>query len=625
MFTFQETENIRDKSSGYKQFYKDKNLKENQFYDEQEVNKVNKIVEENKKSRSSVIDLSKIKFSKINKYPKEIKLFNWIMTVCLDDCNLFELDSLPINTKYLSAKNNEISLIKELPKNLTGLDLTKNNFSNEKIEFPLDLEKVVLIDNQFSSIPKFGKKIKILNMKNNIISKVDYINPSITDLNLSINSITNIEYFSENLKIVNITGNRLKEIPKIPESIIEFYCDDNNVVSIPNITKNLKKITFKNNCIKNVDFSVKEMENIELFDLRQNKDIKIKNIIFAMKLTEKKNAHQNYDSNLISETIHEDEWLLDNIYVDKVYEKPKITKIEVIEEIYLVIFDLIKEHNNQNKNLIIIDYDNLLNYITDYVEIYYIYHDLNDVFVRLAEDIKKNEEIRLLLNKLMKIDENTHLTYSDIYNYFKKALQSQGLPFNIKRLQNQENIKLSINVDDDESNNYYGNILDLVATEVEKGSKYENVYETAYSTVSYDFDEHFKVKEIYEEAIVLFEKKELNENNFSNIINKYIEIDKSGFLSYFGKSLSISLYKGIINKKKFLDILDDLVNIIDDDIEGKLLEKPEYIYNSSIDVIKIDNDKKYEKKYSYNDISVNKNKNKNKDKNKIIFKKIIKI
>ena len=430
---------------------------------------------------------------------------------------------------------------------------------------------------------------------------------------------------------------------------MEFYCDDNNIISIPNISKNLKKITFKNNYIKTVDFTIKEMENLELFDLRQNKDIKIKNIIFAMKISETHKSHKEensytsadfvkpfleYENNSTNEPTYEDDWLLDNIYMDKVYEKPKIKKIEIIEEIYLVIFDLIKNYNDEkekeNENNIIIDYDKILNYITECVETYYLYQEFNDVFIKLSKDMKDNEEIRILFNKLMKIDINVYCSYNDIYNHFKKLLQSQGLSFNIKRLKNQENIKLNINVNDDESNDYYANILDLTANEVFKGNNYDAVYNTVYAIISYDFDENFKVKEIYDEAILLLEKKILNEKSFSEIVNKYMETDKSGFLSYFGKSLGTSLYTGIISNKKYLDILGELSNILDDDIERKLnikemyklLKKPDYIYDTLTDVKKIDGDiKKHEQDHILNNNSLKKTK----DRNKIIFKKIIKI
>ena len=198
MFTFPIPKYIKDTNIGNEDymsvFIKQENLVNNQLYDEQEVNRVNKIIDENKRNKSSVIDFSKIKFSAINKYPKEIKLFDWIYTICFDECNLFKLDSLPRNAKFLSAKNNEIYSITEMPQNLTSLDLTKNNLEDGKIEFSSELEKVIIVDNQFKNIPKFGKKIKVLNMKNNLVTHVDYINPSITDLNLAINSIVSIKF-----------------------------------------------------------------------------------------------------------------------------------------------------------------------------------------------------------------------------------------------------------------------------------------------------------------------------------------------------------------------------------------------------------------------------------------------
>lgn len=124
----------------------------------------------------------------------------------------------------------------------------------------------------------------------------------------------------------------------------------------------------------------------------------------------------------------------------------------------------------------------------------------------------------------------------------------------------------------------------------------------------------------------------LNENSFSEIINRYIKKDKSGFLSYFGRSLCTRLYTKILNGAKYLDITDELIELLNNDIEYKinvkemydLIKKPTYFNNVSADIIGVgDNTSKYEKDYFLNTEPAKKTKNN--DKNKIIFKKVIKI
>lgn len=158
----------------------------------------------------------------------------------------------------LFCRNNKLTALPELPKNLVDLYCANNNIT-QLPALPEKLEILICDNNPLTALPQLPAPLFILHcgnakltslpqlpklqhllVPNNSISTLPVLPTSLTLLDISNNNIGAIGYFPSKLKLVSVSNNQLKCLPRMPD-LVKLYCKGNPLTCLPNIPSTLNE------------------------------------------------------------------------------------------------------------------------------------------------------------------------------------------------------------------------------------------------------------------------------------------------------------------------------------------------------------------------------------------------
>lgn len=259
------------------------------YYDKIEIDK---ILDESRRTRDEILDLSKYK---IKRLPTQLKEFDWIKTLHIKNCALIQLSNLPKNLEYLDASNNSlsefkkedfptsireielekniISEINDYPENITSLNLSDNELNSLPTNFPASLITLLVGKNKLNKFSSITSQIIYLDISSNNIESIESLNNEIEALQCSKNKIYHIKKLPTNLKILIAYSNKIRGVYSLPESIEELDISHNEISWIPTLPNNLKNCDLSNNRLRILNCNLPE--KLISMDLTMNTYLKL--------------------------------------------------------------------------------------------------------------------------------------------------------------------------------------------------------------------------------------------------------------------------------------------------------------------------------------------------------------
>jgi len=158
----------------------------------------------------------------------------------------------------LFCRNNKLTSLPELPKNLVDLYCANNKITQLPV-LPDKMEILICDNNPLTALPQLPAPLFILHcanaklsslpqlpklqhllVANNSISTLPPLPTSLTYLDIQNNNIGSIGYFPSKLKIVAVSNNQLKCLPRMPD-LMKLYCKGNPLTCLPNIPSTLNE------------------------------------------------------------------------------------------------------------------------------------------------------------------------------------------------------------------------------------------------------------------------------------------------------------------------------------------------------------------------------------------------
>jgi hypothetical protein len=183
------------------------------------------------------------------------------------------LDLNNTNLQVLLLEHNNLSYIINLPKTLTTLDISNNNFYNLPNICELKNLTKFYCDKNKTSLNNIVISNNLVELKLNFsgVTSLQFHNNEITHLEITGNHIKNL-FVTSNTEYLNVTANKgitltlndkikylfassceLKELPKLPNTLIELWATGNNITlmsTLPVPNKTLEKVVLTNNPIE---------------------------------------------------------------------------------------------------------------------------------------------------------------------------------------------------------------------------------------------------------------------------------------------------------------------------------------------------------------------------------------
>lgn len=246
-----------------------------------------KLIEENFQTKNISLDLSGCSLIGTEIELKQLKNFNWLRILRLNNNEITDLSFLESLTFLEEIDLNEnkiedISLISNL-KNLKKISVKSNKISKISLKYELsELQVFNIADNKVDNLSFLLRlpKLHELDISDNVIK--DYkllVNLlELHELNLSYNQIIDISFVSKlvNLEKLILNNNQICDISPLKnlKSLKTLNLNDNKIFNISltqiNFLENLKSLYLKDNPIKNIPLELfnHDSENGCLYDIR---------------------------------------------------------------------------------------------------------------------------------------------------------------------------------------------------------------------------------------------------------------------------------------------------------------------------------------------------------------------
>lgn len=155
------------------------------------------------------------------------------------------------NLKTLSIAGDSISVLQNLPPNLTMLKC-EGNFLTNLNNLPASLEEMYADNNQIINIANLPSNLKTLNVRSNRIVNIASLPSSLKTLDCSFNSITALPNLPASLIDLNVSNNLITTLGSLPTNLKRLLCGYNMITSIPTLPTNLINLYCNNNSLSSL-------------------------------------------------------------------------------------------------------------------------------------------------------------------------------------------------------------------------------------------------------------------------------------------------------------------------------------------------------------------------------------
>lgn len=176
------------------------------------------------------------------------------------------LNNLSSSLKLLNLRNNVISYIPKLPDNLEVFDCSENQKLKGLPILPDSIKELYLNDCNVFELPKeLPKELTILECTKNKLSKLPKLPKTLKKLDCSFNLLKKMTNLPESLTEINGQGNFLSEIPSLPSKLTYINFTNNKIRGKVSLKSEfLVEVNLSNNLIEYVEFHSNILFKIDL-------------------------------------------------------------------------------------------------------------------------------------------------------------------------------------------------------------------------------------------------------------------------------------------------------------------------------------------------------------------------
>lgn len=200
-----------------------------------------------------------------------------------NEINEFDPTDLPDSLEILNCSNNYLNNLDNLPPTLKELNCSINQI--EMLEYlPAGLEVLDCEENCLKDMNNFPGGLISINISENELKSIDFGSLNFTNLKTFIcesNQITWINFKPSNgsnfignyvmeagslkkLRYLDISNNLIRNLDYLPDNLVKLNCSKNKITQLINLPKTLKYLICSDNPIKKIKFSnIKKLYSLE--------------------------------------------------------------------------------------------------------------------------------------------------------------------------------------------------------------------------------------------------------------------------------------------------------------------------------------------------------------------------
>ena len=192
-------------------------------------------------------------------------------------------DPIPDIITSIIANNNLIESLEFLKVNnrkWVNLEFQDNCLQNDLEISDITCSSLNLNQNKIKTIKFLNCTIDKLDLSKCNIETILFINSTIRELDLSDNNITVFESFPSDIKILNLYKNKITQMLIIPDSIEELNVSNNELTQWVHVPQDIVKLELFNNKLEFLDpLLLTNKLKLNHVDISENKFINIKELI----------------------------------------------------------------------------------------------------------------------------------------------------------------------------------------------------------------------------------------------------------------------------------------------------------------------------------------------------------
>lgn len=169
-----------------------------------------------------------------------------IKNLNLDGNKLVEINRLPASVDLFSATDNQLTHITELPGALRSLFLARNKLT-QLPELPLTLGELDVNSNQIFDLKTLPVALQILDAEDNQLERLGTLPGTLRYLNVRYNKITALPDLPEGLEKLLVRGNRLHTLPNLNQKMYYIDASLNQLAHLPALPPGLRQLKINNN------------------------------------------------------------------------------------------------------------------------------------------------------------------------------------------------------------------------------------------------------------------------------------------------------------------------------------------------------------------------------------------